>query len=213
MRRLPYALVIVAALLLAGFSAVQAAKSEKVFMFVSDGSRDLDLMLEKEVGVMQQMLEAAGYSVEIATASGQAMVAETVTLTPSVRLEDVVVADYAGVILPCMAPAAGHVVPKAVEHIMAQAIALGKPVAASRGSVVTLAKAGGVRDRQYAFAARVDTVARPEFAGGEYLGTGVVRDGNVSTAGICPLAARELAQPDGTADLTRAFIESLSDAG
>jgi len=40
-------------------------------------------------------------------------------------------------------------------------------------------------------------------------GTGITQDGNVTTAGICPLASRGLKLPDGTEDLTRGFIDSL----
>ena len=72
--------------------------------------------------------------------------------------------------------------------------------------------AGGVAERNYAYASPVDTAERPEFTGGSFLGTGVVRDGNVSTAGICPLASRELNMPDGTAELTQSFIDSLAEA-
>ena len=170
-------------------------------------------MLTEEVGVMRQMLEDAGYSVEIATASGEPMVADSVILTPDVRLDDINAADYAGVILPCMAPEADMPVPARVDEIMQEAVALGIPIAASRGSVVELAQAGGVAGKQYSFAASPDLATRPEFTNGEFMGTGVIRDGNISTAGICPLAARSLNKPDGTVELTRSFIESLAEAG
>jgi hypothetical protein len=110
-----------------------------------------------------------------------------------------------------MAPARGSPIPPRVDEIAAQAVELGMPFAASRGSVATLAKAGGVESRDFAFAA--DPAGRPDFAGGTFLGTGVVRDGHINTAGICPLASRSLELPDGTADLTRNFIQSLRDAG
>jgi len=42
------------------------------------------------------------------------------------------------------------------------------------------------------------------------MGTGVTQDGNVTTAGICPLASRGLELPDGTEDLTQRFIDSLT---
>ena len=74
-----------------------------------------------------------------------------------------------------------------------------------------LAKAGVLAGKQYAYAAEVDLAERPEFKGGEYVGTGVVRDGKISTAGVCPLASRSLSLPDGTKDLTQSFINSLQD--
>lgn len=194
-------------------TTANAQEKSAVFMFVRDGSRDLDLMLTREVGVMKNMLEDAGYKVDIATASGEPMVADTMTLTPTVRLDEVDVAAYAGVVLPCMAPAQGFGVPEEVDAIMQQAVKMGLPIAASRGSVETLAHAGGVVGRRYAFASPVDLEKRPEFLGGDFQGIGVVRDGNISTAGICPLAARSLGEPDGTTDLMLEFIESLSERG
>ncbi len=186
---------------------------DKVFMFIPDGSRDLELMLTEEVGLMREMLEDAGFSVDIATTNNQTLTASTASLEPTIALEDVNAADYAGVILPCMAPAPGsHSTPDAVTAIVEQAVALGLPVAASRGSVATLARAGALVGKQYAYASPVDLSKRPEFRGGEFQGIGVVRDGLISTAGICPLAARSLGEPDGTEELTEYFIASLEEA-
>lgn len=211
MRRMLVCLLLAIAIQPAGTTVVHAEESTTVFMFVRDGSRDLNLMLSEEVGVMQQMLEDAGYSVDIATSTGEAMIADSVTLTPTIALADVDVSSYAGVILPCMAPARGFGVPEAVDEIMRQAVQRGMPIAASRGSVETLAQAGGITDRRYAFASAVDIDKRPEFAGGDFQGIGVVRDGNISTAGICPLASRSLGEADGTVDLMHEFIASLAE--
>ena len=49
-------------------ATVHAQEESTVFMFIRDGSRDLDLMLNREVAVMKNMLEDAGYRVDIATA-------------------------------------------------------------------------------------------------------------------------------------------------
>jgi len=211
MRRLLIACLVVASSL--SFTVVLAEESPRVFMFVRDGSRDLDLMLEKEVGVMRQMLEEAGYAVDIATASGEAFVSDSMTLEPTVKLGDVDIADYAGVALPCMAPAAGYPVPAEVDAIVEQAVELGMPVAAARGSVVTLAKAGGLVGLEYSFAREPDIEKRPEFAGASYVDAGVTRSGVMATSKICPLAALESGQQDGTEELTRLFIESLPEAG
>jgi putative intracellular protease/amidase len=88
-------------------------------------------------------------------------------------------------------------------------VAQGKPILAARGSVAVLAQAGGLEGRKYAFASEVDVKKQPEFSSGHYQGTGVVRDGNVSTSGVCPLSARTSPVPDGTEEVTRKFIESL----
>jgi hypothetical protein len=211
MRRLVAITFVVASLLPALADIAHADDSPKVFMFVREGSRDLELLLTEEVGVMRAMIEDAGYVVDIATPGDEPMVAQSVTLSPTVRLEDVDVSDYAGVILPCMAPARGSPIPERIDEIAAEAVEMGMPFAASRGSVEILAKAGGIADRQFAFAA--DPADSPDFAGGTFLGTGVVRDDNINTAGICPLASRSLDLPDGTAELTEGFIQSLREAG
>lgn len=205
--------LVIAVTLLSSISTAFGAGSSKVLMYVTEGSRDLDLMLTQEVGVMRQMLEDAGYSVDIATRGDQAMTARTTTLTPTINLSDVDIDNYAGVILPCMAPAAETAPPpQKITELLEVAIAQDKPIAASRAAVVPLAQAGGVAGRQYAFASPVDISARPEFAGGTFSGIGVVRDGNISTAGICPLSARSLGEVDGTIELTRSFIKSLADS-
>lgn len=205
------ACILLASLTFAVATPLQADESAKVFMFVRDGSRDLDLMLEKEVGVMLQMLEQAGYTVDIATANGAAMTGESMTLTPTVALDVVQIADYVGVILPCMAPAEGFPVPAHVDAIVQQAVAAGIPIAAARGSVVTLAKAGGLAGRRYSFAR--DAGSRPEFAGSIFEGTSVTRFEGMTTSAICPLAAKESGKQDGTEGLTRLFIESLPETG
>jgi len=212
MRRLFIKASLTTAALFAAVPMALADEAGKIFMFVREGSRDLDRMLEQEVGVMRTMLEDAGYLVDIATAGDRPMVSDSGTLEPTVALADVRIEDYDGLVLPCMAPASGYPMPERVDELAAQAVERGLPIAASRSSVVTLAKAGGVEDRRFTFAGPVDTSERPEFAGGTYMGTGVLRDGKISTAGICPLAAHELGEPDGTPELMQNFIESLSDS-
>jgi len=184
----------------------------KIFMFVRNGSRALDLMLTKEVAVMKNLLESAGYGVDIATASDEPMVGETTSLTPTVKLAEVDMANYVGIVLPCMGPAAGYPMPEKVAALVAQAVMLGLPVAASRGSIGTLTKAGGINYRKYSFATKVDSDQRPEFVGGAFMGTGVVRDAHIITSAICPMAASELNMTDGTEVLTQAFIEASADA-
>jgi len=210
MRKLLTAVVV--SLLLPATGLV-ADENPRVFMFVTEGSRDPDLMIGEEVGVMRKMLEDAGYAVDIATTRDAPLAGERLALTPTIALADVDIERYAGVVLPCMAPAPGTTIPDVVETLVRAALAAGKPVAASRGSVATLARAGGLAGREFAYASPVDPARRPEFAGGRYLGTGTVRDGLVSTTGICPLAARELDEPDGTAALMESFIATLSGDG
>ena len=203
-----YAIAAVSVSLAAAIPA-RAADAPKVLMIVRDGSRDLELMLSQEVGVMKRMLEASGFKVEVATESGEPMRAGSVELGADFKVSDAVASDYAGVALPCMAPGPEYSVSPAELAIVKTFVEQGKPILAARGSVGVLAKVGGLEGKKYAFASEVDPKARPEFAGGEFQGTGVVRDGSVSTSGVCPLAAKTSALPDGTEEVTRNFIESL----
>lgn len=79
---------------------------------------------------------------------------------------------------------------------------------AVRGSVRELARAGGLKaGRRYSFAGQVD---HPDFREGVFVGTGVTVDAGVVTAGICPLAANALDEPDATRSLATAFLEVLA---
>ena len=90
---------------------------------------------------------------------------------------------------------------EAVE-MLKQAVAQGKPVAAQHGSVFTLARAGLLNGKRYAY-------ELPLIKEGIYSGTGVVQDGLVITAGICAYEAKITGRPDGTAELTRQLIEAV----
>jgi putative intracellular protease/amidase len=197
-------------LLVAALAApVQAADTTKILMFVRDGARDLALMLDKETGVMKQMLEDAGIEVVVATTTGAPMTSGDSVLEADLKISDARASDYDGFILPCMAPAPGSPLPDEVVTLIEEASRSGKPIAASRGSVAILGEAGALEGREYSYAQEVDVNERPEFKGGTYKGTGYTQDGNITTVGICPLASRSLNLPDGTEDLTRGFIASL----
>jgi putative intracellular protease/amidase len=184
-------------------------EAPKVLLFVRDGSREPELMLTEEVGVMKRMLEASGFEVDVATESGEPMRAGSAELVSNLRIRDAVASKYDGIALPCMAPGAEHAVSPEALAIVKAFVTEGKPILAARGSVAVLAQAGGLEGKKYAFASEVDLKKQPAFAGGHYQGTGVVRDGNVSTSGVCPLSAKTSPVPDGTEEVTRNFIESL----
>ena len=91
----------------------------------------------------------------------------------------------------------------------------GKPLAAQFGSVVILAQAGVLKGKKYAFLADPlkptawRTVTDPRFVDAIYSGRGVVQDGNIITSGICPYLEARMNYPDGTTNLTQAFIDEL----
>ena len=176
----------------------------KVLLFIQDGSMDLEYMLKKEVGIMKETIEAAGFKVEIATLSGEPISAGSMNLKPDLKISDVSVPHYEGFILPCMATQ-NQPSEEAVTMIK-EAAEGGKPVAAQLGSIQTLAKAGLLKGKKYA---SVLEFADPYFEGSILSGTGVVKDGNIITSGICPFMARNRDIKDGTVDLALALINAI----
>lgn len=191
-----------------------AEANQKILMILKDHSEEAELMLTKEVGVMTEMLEKAGYEVVVATATGETMVAGAATVKADLKLEDVNVADYSGVIVPCMgigieadAPAAET---SKAAAIVKESIAQGKPVAAQVASVPILAEAGVLSGKKYAFPSQERADALTSLKDAKYSGFGIVQDGKIITSGVCPLSARSRGRKDGTADLTKAFIAELA---
>jgi putative intracellular protease/amidase len=183
---------------------------KKVLLILStEKSQDLELMLTKEVGVMTSLIEKAGYKVVVASASGNPLVGSATTLKPDLKLVDVKVEDYAGLILPCLAPqeAGFKVLPDAAE-IVKKAVAQAKPVAAQMVGVLTLAHAGVLSGKQFAILSGYEK----NIPAGVYKGEGVVQDGNIVTSGICPYMAKAGKGQDGTTELTQKFIALLASA-
>jgi putative intracellular protease/amidase len=181
--------------------------ASKVLLFIRGGSADWAFMLNQEVGVMWRGLEEAGIEVDVATVSGDTISVGSITVVPDLRLRDVSIADYDGFILPCMA-AGNYVVPGAVEMVR-EAAAAGKLVAAQYNSIGTLAEAGLLKGKRYAYRAEVDAGRYPVMEGAIYDGAGVVRDGNIITSGICPFMARRNGVPEQTEELTQALVDAI----
>ena len=51
--------------------------------------------------------------------------------------------------------------------------------------------------------------AYPELKQAKYSGTGVVKDGNIITSGVCSMIAKQTGLPDGTTLLTQTLIAAL----
>ena len=189
-------------------SLAHAGGTPEVLLFMRSGSADLEFMLKKEVMVMKGTLEQSGYKVVVATLDGSDFSAGSVTVKADIRLAEAEVDDYAGFILPCMMVASypePEISPEAINLVRA-AIAAGKPVAAQTGSLWTLAKAGILKGKKYAYAF---AEKHPYFEGATFGGTGVVRDGLVVTSGLCPHMARTLKTEDGTRELALALVEAM----
>jgi putative intracellular protease/amidase len=180
-----------------------------LFMRNAQSSGDLEYMLKKEVGVMKDSLERSGYKVVIATLDGSDFSAGSTTVKADIKLTAAKVADYAGFILPCLAvpsyPAPPEVSPEAIALVKG-AISAGKPVAAQTGSLWTLAKAGLLKGKKYAYAMEEKSA---DYAEATFAGTGVVRDGLVITSGICPYMALKSKTNDGTEKLALTLAEAM----
>jgi putative intracellular protease/amidase len=190
-----------------------APNTPKVLLFMRNAQKsgDLEYMLKKEVGVMKDTLEKSGYKVVVATLDGASVTAGSTTVTADIKLADANVADYAGFILPCLAvpsyPAPPEVSPEAIT-LVKRAIAAGKPVAEQTGSIWTLAEAGLLKGKKYAYAFEEKS---PFFAGATFAGTGVVRDGLILTSGICPYMSLKMKIKDGTEQLALALAAAMKE--
>jgi putative intracellular protease/amidase len=125
-------------------------------------------------------------------------------------LADARVADYAGFILPCMMVASypEPVISPEALNLVKEAVAAGKPIAAQTGSLWTLARAGLLKGKKYAYAFAEKS---PRFEGAIFGGTGVVRDGLILTSGLCPHMARTMKTSDGTEPLALALAEAMKE--
>jgi putative intracellular protease/amidase len=196
---------IITATLLVGCSSKPAESwsGPKVLVYVRDGSYYSAYMLNHEIGVMLSMLEEAGILAVVAAESEDSYQKYETPLNIDILLQDVNVADYDGFLLACMAAGKRINIADDAVAMVAEAAALNKPIAALHGSIFTLAEAGLLDGRHYAY----EDDAFPE---GIYDGTGVVQDGNIITSGICSRAASYYSLPDGTAELTQKLIEAVA---
>jgi len=192
--------------------------SRKVLMIPREGySTDLDLVIKMEVGVMTTLLKNAGFEVDIATTSGQPILGPTQKIEKVLRLAEINLDNYVGVIMPCMAVGMypGPPVSHEAVSIVQKTLADGKPVAAASNSTIILADAGVLKGKKYAYyddplkTSQTRTRTDPRFKGAIYSGPGVVQDGKIITSGVCPVLASRHGMQDGTVELTQKFIASI----
>jgi putative intracellular protease/amidase len=190
----------------------------KVLMVPREGySQDLDLMIKMEVGVMTLLLKNAGFDVDIATTSGYPILGPTQKIEKLMRLSEINLGNYVGIIMPCMAVGlfpGPPVAPEAVA-VVKRALAEGKPVAASANSTIILADAGVLKGKRYTFVTNpLETTQRwtrkdLRFEGAIYSGPGVVQDGQIITSGICPRLEIAVGMQSGVVELTQKFIAAI----
>ncbi len=181
-------------------------KSNKVLLVLSETSYDMDYMLEHEISVDVDMLKEAGFEPVLASRTG-VVLGTTYKITPDLKLADVKVADYVGVMFPCMATAFIYPIYPEPMRVAQEAAALKKPIAAQVHGTFTLIQAGVMEGKQYTM---IDELTGTMYAPNSiYKGEGIVQDGNIITSGICPFMARETGKTDGTRELVQKFIDYL----
>jgi putative intracellular protease/amidase len=176
----------------------------KILLFIKEGSTQLEYMLTNEVGKMSEIIKQSGFEVTIATISGEVLKSGSVTVKPDLKLSEVNIDEYSGVIIPCMT--LDLATPEMIAFVKT-AIDKGKPIAAQAGSVTLLANAGILNGKKYAY--NHDASTETDFESGIYSGTGVVQDGIIITSGTCPWIAKETGWQDGTPKLTQTLIETI----
>ncbi len=205
-------LILVLLASLAGCSQAKT-KSNQVLLVLAERSYDMDYMLENEISVMVNLLKKAGYEPVLASPTGQ-ILGSNYKITPDMKLSDVKLEEYAGVIFPCMAAMFDSPYYPEPIQIAQKAAALKKPIAAEVHGLFTLSAAGVMNGKQYTLISDLYDSGKVLYnAGlvpyGIYKGEGVVQDGNIFTAGVCPFMARETGKPTGTQELIQQFVEYM----
>jgi putative intracellular protease/amidase len=172
-------------------SILFAETTRQILMIAREVSEDMEFMIKNEVQPMLNQIREGGYSIIIATESGKELTAHAQRLVPDLRLDDVKIADYCGVIVPCMM--VGYLkdsVPKAAVELIKQAYEADLPIAAQNSNEL-LTPAGLTKAKKVAYSA------------------GVVVDGNLITSWNCPATALDNKKPIDTEKLVAEFLNAV----
>ena len=210
-----FAIMVILAVIVSFSSHAFGQSGSKVLMIIREGpSADPDLMIKMEVGTMMVLLKKAGFGVDVTSLSGQDVIGPTRKIEKLLKLSEIKLEDYVGVIIPCMAIPEAIASPEMVTTVK-DVLAKGKIIAASNGGVIVLAKAGLLKGRKYTFAIDpADSEFRHYFTttdleGAIYSGQGVVQDGKIITGGACPIAEANRGIQNRTFELTQTFITAI----
>jgi putative intracellular protease/amidase len=182
-------------------------ESPKVLMCIQDNSMDLNFMLTNEAAKMKQILEQAGFDVDVASISGEILKSDSMTVKPDNMLSKVNIKKYSGFIVPCMAPNDTIVTPLE-KNFIKEVVKEGKPLAAQTSAVLILAEAGVLNGKKFAMEENLINLS-PKFKNAIYSGIGVIQDGNIITSGTCPMMKKMTGMKDGTAELTSKLIQTI----
>jgi len=192
-------------------SQVYGQSAKKVLMFLRDGeSSTLDLMLNMEVGTMTMLLKKAGFQVDVASSSGGPFSGPHEKIEKVMKLSEIKLDDYMGIIIPCLNKMKGTATPEAVA-VIKKALADGKPVAAPMSAITILAGADLLKGKKYAFIDDPLKRQTPDlrFADAIYSGRAPVQDGKIITSGGCPASERYMGVQNRTLELTQMFIAAI----
>jgi len=211
-----FAVMVILAGVISFSSQAFGQSGSKVLMIIREGRLvDPDLSIRMEVGTMMVLLKEAGFGVDVTSVYGEGddISGRSQKIQKLLRLSEVKLDDYVGVIIPCMG-AENVASPKMVTTVK-DVVAKGKPIAASYGAVAVLAKAGVLKGRKFAF---MKDPSDPlfkgyfdmtDFEGATYSGPGVVQDGKIITGGACPIVEANRGIQNRTFELTQTFIAAI----
>jgi hypothetical protein len=202
MRYFKIALAVVVILCVAG--AISFANG-KVLIVLRETSDDMNMMIANEIVPIRNLIMKAGFSVDMASETKTVLGSGSSTIKPNIRLADVKLNNYVGIVVPCMAAGGTpKALPLTAIQIVKQANSMGLPIAAQQSGVEILAKAGVLKGKKYAYVSDSDLV--PD---GTHAGIGVVRDGTIITSGACPFLHAAEGLKDGTQEMTEGFIKMI----
>jgi hypothetical protein len=173
----------------------------KVLLVATEVSWRMEFMIEKEVRPMVQQLNEAEYDVVIASETGTKLGSGANELTPDIKLDQVKLDDYKGVIFPCMASRYPSL-PKAMVALARSASEKRMPIAAQENGIGLLGAAQILDGKKYA-------MLTPVIPGGIWQGVGIAQDGNIITSATSPYATATWEVKDGTPELMEGFIRML----
>lgn len=177
----------------------------KVLIILRETSDDMNMMIANELKPIQSLIVNAGFSIDVASETAALLGSGSSTIKPNIKLADVKVKNYVGIVIPCMAAGGTpKALPSTAIQIVKDANAIGMPIAAQQSGVEILAKAGVLKGKKYAYASDSNLV--PD---GTDEGNGVVKDGKIITSGGCPFLHELMGLKDNTAEMTEGFIKMI----
>lgn len=208
-------MILVSLIILLVLPVSSQGQNPKVLLLVPEDNPEylvIDFMQKIEAGVMIDILEDAGYQVDVVTASGKPITVGMNSFQPDHSISEIDANNYVGLILPSMKAPRRTKIPAEAAKIIRQFADQEKPIAAQVYGIAWLGEAGVLSGRKFSFVdANVNDIRlKNQLKGGIFTGNyTVVKDGNVITSGVCPETARRYKLPDGTGPLARVLIKAI----